>query len=72
MNSQDFQPITLNPDYLWQSMYIMAVVAGQERDSAKKQSLIFEAVDYGLKAIEIDELNSEAHKWYAFAIFIYF
>ena len=32
-------------------------------DSAKKQSLIFEAVDYGLKAIEIDELNSEAHKW---------
>ena len=34
-------------------------------DSAKKQSLIFEAVDYGLKAIEIDELNSEAHKWYA-------
>ena len=32
-------------------------------DGAKKQSLIFEAVDYGLKAIEIDELNSEAHKW---------
>ena len=41
-------------------------------NSAKKQSLIFEAVDYGLKAIEIDELNSEAHKWYAIVIFIYF
>ena len=37
-------------------------------DSAKKQSLIFEAVDYGLKAIEIDEFNSEAHKWYAIVI----
>lgn len=71
LNSQDCQTITLNPDYLWRmckSMYLMAVVIGQEGDSAKKQSLIFEAVDYGLKAIEIDELNSEAHKWYAIVI----
>ena len=58
--------LSQNAEYLWRmckSMYLMAVVIGQEGDSAKKQSLIFEAVDFGLKAIEIDEQNSEAHKW---------
>jgi len=68
---ENSQSITLHPDYLWRmckSMYLMAVVIGQEGDSAKKQTLIFEAVDYGLKAIEIDEFNSEAHKWYAIVI----
>lgn len=71
LKSQESQSILLHPDYLWRmckSMYLMAVVIGQEGDSAKKQSLIFEAVDYGLKAIEIDEFNSEAHKWYAIVI----
>jgi len=63
--------LSQNAEYLWRmckSMYLMAVVIGQEGDSAKKQSLIFEAVDFGLKAIEIDEQNSEAHKWYAIVI----
>lgn len=71
LKSQTSQNIILNPNYLWRmckSMYLMAVVIGQEGDSAKKQTLIFEAVDYGLKAIETDELNSEAHKWYAIVI----
>lgn len=49
-------------------MYLMAVTIGQEGNTEKKQQLIFEAVDFGLKAMEADDLNSEAHKWYAIVI----
>ena len=43
-----------NPEFLWRmckSMYLMAVTLGQEGDSNAKQELIFEAVDYGEKAL---------------------
>ena len=46
----------------------MAVAEGQNGDSAKKQQMIFDAVDFGEKALEIDEFNSEGHKWYAIVI----
>jgi hypothetical protein len=58
-------------EFLWRmckSMYLMAVTIGQEGDNAKKQKLIFQAVDYGLKSIQIDETCSEGHKWYAIVI----
>ena len=63
--------LSTNPDYLWRmckSMYLMAVVVGQEGQTAKKQELIFAAVDYGQKAINLDDSNPEAHKWYAIVI----
>jgi len=60
-----------NAEFLWRmckSMYLMAVAEGQSGDSAKKQQMIFDAVDFGEKALEIDEFNSEGHKWYAIVI----
>ena len=46
----------------------MAVAEGQNGDSAKKQQMIFDAVEFGEKALEMDEFSSEGHKWYAIVI----
>lgn len=63
--------VSTNPEYLWRmckSMYLMAVTLGQEGETTKKQELIFEAVDFGAKALDIDDHNAEAHKWFAIVI----
>lgn len=58
-------------DFLWRyckSMYLTAVTVGQEGEVDEKQKYIFDAVDYGLRAIEKDDTSSEAHKWYAIVV----
>ena len=71
LKSKETSDVSTNPEYLWRmckSMYLMAVTLGQEGEITKKQELIFEAVDFGAKALEIDDHNAEAHKWFAIVI----
>jgi hypothetical protein len=49
-------------------MYLTAVVLGQEGDENAKRDLIFQAVEYGSRAIDADETSSESHKWFAIVI----
>lgn len=60
-----------NCEFLWRlckSMYLSAVVQGQQGKEDERKDLIFNAVDYGARAIECDKSSSEAHKWYAIVI----
>ena len=58
-------------EFLWRlckSMYLTAVVLGQEGDESGKRDLIFQAVQHGTRAVESDETSSEAHKWLAIVV----
>jgi len=60
-----------NPSFLWRlckAQYLNAVLAGQDGAKDIKKDLIFEAVQSGERALDIDKNNSEAHKWYAISL----
>jgi len=68
---KDEPPLCDNGEFLWRlckSTYLMAVAMGLKGDQAKKQELIFRAVDHGERAIKNDDNSSEAHKWFAIAL----
>ena len=55
-----------NPSFLWRlckAQYLNAVLAGQDGAKDIKKDLIQEAVKSGEKALDLDQKNSEAHKW---------
>ena len=71
LTEKDNQPLCENGEFLWRlckSTYLMAVAVGLKGDQAKKQELIFLAVDHGERAIHKDDNSSEAHKWFAIAL----
>eukprot|EP00088_Acartia_fossae_P009364 TRINITY_DN14521_c0_g3_i3.p1 TRINITY_DN14521_c0_g3~~TRINITY_DN14521_c0_g3_i3.p1 ORF type:complete len:412 (+),score=106.46 TRINITY_DN14521_c0_g3_i3:33-1268(+) len=58
-------------DYLWRlckAQHLMSLLAAREGDSKKKQDLVLAAVEDGKEALRLDELNGEAHKWFAIAL----
>lgn len=60
-----------NPSFLWRlckSQYLCAVLAGQDDAKDIKKDLIIEAVQTGERALNLDQRNSEAHKWYAISL----
>eukprot|EP00092_Neocalanus_flemingeri_P029756 GFUD01032304.1.p1 GENE.GFUD01032304.1~~GFUD01032304.1.p1 ORF type:complete len:425 (+),score=92.78 GFUD01032304.1:53-1327(+) len=60
-----------NPSYLWRlckSQYLCAVLAGHDGAKDIKKDLIVEAVQTGERALNLDQRNSEAHKWYAISL----
>jgi len=61
----------LNPAFLGRlckAQYLCSVLADQAGEREKKKELILQAVDTGAKALELDNDNSEVHKWYAIAL----
>jgi len=60
-----------SPAYLWRlckAQYLLAVLAGQEGENERKKELIISAVTAGESALQCDDRNSEAHKWFAIAL----
>jgi len=60
-----------NPSFLWRlckAQYLNAVLAGQDGARDIKKDLIQEAVQSGERALDLDQRNSEAHKWYAISL----
>jgi len=58
-------------DFLWRlckAQHLMSLTAGREGDNKKKQELVLAAVEDGKEALRLDELNGEAHKWFAIAL----
>lgn len=62
---------SLNPAFLGRlckAQYLCSVLADQAGERDRKKELILVAVDTGAKALELDNDNSEVHKWYAIAL----
>jgi len=62
---------SLNPAFLGRlckAQYLCSVLADQAGDRERKKELILLAVDSGAKALELDNENSEVHKWYAISL----
>ena len=60
-----------NPAFLWRlckAQYLNAVLAEQDGARDIKRDLITEAVQTGERALDLDQANSEAHKWYAISL----
>lgn len=60
-----------NPNFLWRlckAQHLMSLLAAREGDNKRKQELVMAAVEDGKEALRLDELNGEAHKWFAIAL----
>jgi len=58
-------------DFLWRlckAQHLMSLTAGRQGDNKRKQDLVLAAVEDGKEALRLDELNGEAHKWFAIAL----
>ncbi|KAG1654159.1 Regulator of microtubule dynamics protein 2 [Nymphon striatum] len=68
--SREFERFSNEPDFLWRltkATHLYSVKVGLQNDEQKKK-LSFEAKEYGTKALELDDTNSEVHKWFAIAL----
>jgi len=57
-----------NVEFLWRMTKCHQLIGLDTADDKIKKDKFFQAVEYGRKAIQADDGNAEAHKWFAIAL----